>query len=304
MSTAKEPITITHTATSSSFTIHPYGAHLTSYTASPDFRPVLFLSRDAILDGTKPIRGGIPLCFPQFGQPDPSYPQHGFLRNNYWKVVEGSAFDDDARGAGIAMELCLKDAVHARGGKWGEDTKYDCVCRFFVRIDGEGMTNALEVENTGNEAFDFQMLLHTYYLVSEGKALDGTVCYVEGLKGYRVSDKVSGEEYVNDSDEPIAIEDSIVDRVYTPLGEKVELDVVVGTGPGRKILLKANGDVDGKAVPVSGVVWNPVEKAKAMADFGDDQYNDMICVEPGLLSNVPVLEPGKRATFTQVIKSV
>ncbi len=41
-----------------------------------------------------------------------------------------------------------------------------------------------------------------------------------------------------------------------------------------------------------------------MSDFGSEQYNDMICVEPGLLSNVPKLEGGKRATFTQVMTSI
>ena len=53
------------------------------------------------------------------------------------------------------------------------------------------------------------------------------------------------------------------------------------------------------------VVWNPHKrKAEAMSDFGSEQYNDMICVEPGLLSNVPRLEGGKRATFTQVMTSI
>ena len=39
-------------------------------------------------------------------------------------------------------------------------------------------------------------------------------------------------------------------------------------------------------------------------DFGDDQYLDMICVEPGLLTDVPLLEGGKKASFTQTVKCV
>jgi glucose-6-phosphate 1-epimerase len=67
--------------------------------------------------------------------------------------------------------------------------------------------------------------------------------------------------------------------------------------------LSACGEVDGKKVCVSGVVWNPYkDNAKAMADFGDDQYVDMICVEPGLLSGVPTVEKGKKASFTQTVK--
>ena len=216
--------------------------------------------------------------------------------------MEGSQFDKED-GAGLSMELQLKDVVNSRGGKWDLDTKLDCKCTLSVKIDGNTMTNIFAVDNTGAEAFDFQVLLHTYYMVAERKALDGSACNVKGLKGYAVADKVTGEEYTLESDDPITIQGDIVDRVYTPT-DKVDLDVVVATGPGHTITLKANGEVDGKAVPVSSVVWNPISKAKGMGDFGDDQFADMICVEPGLLSNVPSLEGGKTATLTQVITSV
>ena len=49
----------------SSIRIHRYGATVLSYNAQG--REQLFVSKDAILDGTKPIRGGIPLVFPIFG---------------------------------------------------------------------------------------------------------------------------------------------------------------------------------------------------------------------------------------------
>ena len=238
------------------------------------------------------------------GQPKPypsnSYPQHGFLRNNYWSIVEGSEFDND-KGAGISMQLKLKDVIHSRGGKWDADTNLDCKCIFSVTINANSMTNTLTMVNTGTEAFDFQALLHTYYLVGERKALDGSVCNVIGLEGYSVSDKVSGQNYILGS-EPVTIPKQIIDRVYTPPEGKVDLEVTVTAGPGNSIALKASGEVDGKPVPVSGVVWNPNEiNAKMMGDFGDDQYVDMICVEPGLLNNVPLLQGGKSASCTQVM---
>eukprot|EP00956_Cyclotella_meneghiniana_P029054 scaffold69317_cov77-Cyclotella_meneghiniana.AAC.2 len=227
------------------------------------------------MDGSKAIRGGIPLCFPQFGQPDKSYPQHGFLRNNYWSIVNGSKFDNE-EGAGISLELYLKDVVNARGGKWDVGTNLDCKCTFMV-------------------------LLHTYYLVAEKKALDGSVCNVKGLEGYTVSDKISGQDYILGSD-PITIPEQIIDRVYSPPEGKVDLEVTVAAGPTNTISLKASGQVDGQQVPISGVVWNPHEiNAKKMGDFGDDQYNEMICVEPGMLSNVPMLQGGKSASCTQVM---
>jgi glucose-6-phosphate 1-epimerase len=39
---------------------------------------VLFVRPDAVFDRTKPISGGIPLCFPQFGPG--KMQQHGFAR--------------------------------------------------------------------------------------------------------------------------------------------------------------------------------------------------------------------------------
>jgi len=47
----------------------------------------LYISPLAILDGTKAIRGGIPLVFPWFGKPTEKTQQHGFARNLKWKYV-------------------------------------------------------------------------------------------------------------------------------------------------------------------------------------------------------------------------
>eukprot|EP00581_Thalassiosira_minuscula_P017531 CAMPEP_0183713324 /NCGR_PEP_ID=MMETSP0737-20130205/8198_1 /TAXON_ID=385413 /ORGANISM="Thalassiosira miniscula, Strain CCMP1093" /LENGTH=300 /DNA_ID=CAMNT_0025942091 /DNA_START=29 /DNA_END=931 /DNA_ORIENTATION=- len=296
---ANDPIKIQHTKTGASCTIYPFGAHLTSYQTGSG-KELLFLSRDAKLDGSKAIRGGIPLCFPQFGQPYKSMPQHGFLRNNYWKEVAESRVDDDD-GAGISMELALKDVVNARGGKWDTDTKLDAKCTYTVKINGDGFTTTITMDNLGTESWDFQVLLHNYFLVQSRAALDGSQCNVKGLEGYAVSDKVSGEEYTLGAD-PVTIPEIIIDRVYTPPKEKMDLSVTIAAGPSNNISLTASGEVDGTNVPVSGVVWNPhEEKANGMGDFGDDQYVDMICVEPGLLSDVPSLEGGKKASFTQVI---
>lgn len=295
-----DPITLVHTKSGGQCTIYSFGAHLTSYKTSQG-KELLFLSRDAILDGSKAIRGGIPLCFPQFGQPDKSMPQHGFLRNNYWKEVEGSRFDDDEY-ASISMELALADVVHARGGKWDNNTTLDAKCTYTVIINGEGFTTTIEMNNLGTESFDFQVLLHNYFLVQERKALDTQHCNVKGLEGYTVDDKISGKEYLCDA--PVTIPECIIDRVYTPKKEIMDLKLTIAAGPTNYLSLVASGEVAGKRVPVSGVVWNPMEKAKVMGDFGDDQFNDMICVEPGLLSNIPTLKGGKIAFFTQTVKCI
>jgi len=42
------------------------------------------------------------------------------------------------------------------------------------------------------------------------------------------------------------------------------------------------------------VVWNPWDKkAKAMSDFGDDEYKYMLCVEAAAIEKPITLKPGE-----------
>jgi len=237
------------------------------------------------------------LVFPQFGQQDKSMPQHGFLRTNFWKADESSAYDNE-ESAGITYTLDLKDVKNSRGGQWGENTEFDCSCSYHVKITGKTISSRIEIKNTGDKEFPFQTLLHTYYLVDGKAALDGSNCYVKGLEGYLVADKVSGEEYTMGSD-PIVIK-GLTDHVYTPPVGKDTVNVTVGVGRGKSINVIASGTCGDKDVPVSCVVWNPnKEKAAGMSDFGDDQYYEMICVEPGILTDTVTLAGGESASLIQ-----
>jgi glucose-6-phosphate 1-epimerase len=178
--------TITHTASGASCKVHDFGACLLSYkTGGTDNRECLFVSRDAKLDGSKAVRGGIPLVFPHFG-PDPNdqMPQHGFLRMNYWTVDESSMYDND-NAAGVTYTLDLKDVKQSRGGQWDSDTEYNCLCCYRIKVEKSKITTTLEIKNTGEKRFPFQTLLHTYYQVDDKSALDGNKCFVKGLEGKR-----------------------------------------------------------------------------------------------------------------------
>jgi glucose-6-phosphate 1-epimerase len=301
------PITITHSNSGAVAQVHPFGATVISYITSHG-KELLFLSRNAKLDGSKAIRGGIPLVFPQFGQPDPSMPQHGFLRTNLWQVdtSESSKFDN-AEAAGISLVLPLNKAIHSRGGTtWDKkDTELDCIVTLSINVTALSLRTTLSIENTGNKPFDFSTLMHTYYNVEN--ALDPTTCNVTGLEGYTVYDQITKESHVlgnnNNHEHPIVIVDGNVDRIYTPppgADEKMELSVVIQTGRDKKVQLTASGQVDGQPVPVSAVVWNPHEKkAKDMSDFANDEYVNMICVEPGLLTHIPAVH--NKVEFTQTL---
>jgi glucose-6-phosphate 1-epimerase len=266
--------TIVHSASGASCSVHEFGATVTSYKTGAG-RECLFISRDAILNGTKAIRGGIPLVFPFFGpDKDNTMPQHGFLRANVWTVDESSAYDR-ADAAGISYTLELKNVKASRGGKWDQNTELDCVCVYQIKVEANKMTATLGVKNTGSKSFDFQTLIHTYYLVDCNAGLDGSQCYVKGLEGYSVDDKVTGEKYMLGKD-PVIIVGS-TDRVYTPPSGKNVVDVTIGVGGGKTMKISGTGSVDGTSVPVSCVVWNPFkENAAKMGDFADDQVSRAI----------------------------
>lgn len=294
-------IDLQHTASGATCRIHELGATVLGYRNAAG-RDVLLLSRDAILDGSKAIRGGIPLVFPIFGPPSDdksTMPQHGFARNNKWTKL--STFDNED-AAGAQFQLLLDDVSAGRGtnNPW-EGKDYNVKLVFDIRFDGQSLTTALRMENTGSVAFSFQALLHTYYAVDDHAALDPSRCHVKGLAGYEAHDKVTGAKSLA-SDEPVTI-DGEVDRVYTPPAGQVNAKVEISVGTAHPVSLQCQGTIDESPVPVSVVVWNPHEaKAASMGDFGNDQYHEMICVEPGILLPA-TLEAGKVAVLEQVIRS-
>ena len=63
---------------------------------------VLFVRPDAVFDKSKPISGGVPHCFPQFGPG--AMQQHGFARNLDWEVrargrITAGRSNDDSSAA-------------------------------------------------------------------------------------------------------------------------------------------------------------------------------------------------------------
>ena len=80
-----ECIKLQHSSGASA-TVYVYAAHLASWKTSSG-EEQLFVSSAAEYGGGKAIRGGVPICWPQFAARGP-YPKHGFCRNSAeWKVI-------------------------------------------------------------------------------------------------------------------------------------------------------------------------------------------------------------------------
>jgi len=143
--------------------------------------------------------------------------------------------------------------------------------------------------NTGKEAFDYQFLVHTYFAVP-----DCTKCSVHGLQGMTYIDKMKDAKKFKEENKTVTIGEE-VDRVYMDVPDSLTLDVD-GSGK-RSVNFKTTNIPD-------AVVWNPwVAKSKRMGDFADDEYKNMICVEPGFASpdHKVTLKPGENQSHVQVL---
>jgi D-hexose-6-phosphate mutarotase len=85
------------------------------------------------------------------------------------------------------------------------------------------------------------------------------------------------------------------DRVYLDTTTEVE---ILDPGYRRRVMVAKSGSA-------STVVWNPwIAKAQQMADFGNDEYRRMICVESGnVAGNRLTLAPGETSTLSVTIRS-
>ena len=315
-----------HSASDSTCGITDVGATILNFHPSParGLDEVLFVSRSAILDGSRAVRGGVPLVFPCFGPPSAEngyygedssdMPQHGFARTNRW-TRDTRSVTDTAESASVVYSLRVTGGdqdLQSLGstGLWAESSDVSCELTYKITLMPTSLTTQLTMVNTSTKAtmkFPMQSLLHTYYQVHHQAALDPDQCFVKGLLDYQVIDKVDPElSCASNTENPITIQKE-TDRVYHPPADhRPDVRVEIGVGhPQHKILLTARGTVQNKPVPVSCVVWNPHSlKARGMSDFGDDQYREMICVEPGILQGKHVLEANQAAVLEQTITVV
>ncbi len=236
--------------------------------------PVLWLSRNARFAPRMPIRGGIPICWPWFGPhpTDRSLPDHGFARTSRWAPLGVEALDLGA----TRVRFGLTDGAGTRA-LWPH--AFDLELAVTV---GETLHVALTARNTGNEPFTVTGALHTYLTVG-----DVTRIRIRGLEGLTYVDKVDGYRRKMQSG-PVTIS-AETDRVYLDATGPHTID---DPALGRSISVTKWGSR-------STVVWNPwEEKARAIADFGADEYLHMVCVEAAnALDDAVTLAPGAAHTL-------
>ena len=245
--------------------VYLHGAHVSSWLPAGGADEGLFLSARSRFSSQAAIRGGIPVCFPQFADQGP-LPPHGFARVSAWTPVD----DQDEHPGVVRLRLAESDATLAQ---WPH------AFRLELRIEVSGRTLALRltVENPGAAPFGFTAALHTYLRLHDIYQLR-----IQGLRGARYRDKVAREDDVLEAAEAIAIHGE-VDRVYHAAPSEVLVQE-----PGRAVSIRTTGFPD-------TVIWNPgPARAAGMSDMEPDGWTRMVCVEAAVARAPLTLAPGQR----------
>ncbi|MGK5009490.1 D-hexose-6-phosphate mutarotase [Janthinobacterium sp. MDB2-8] len=236
-------------------TVTLYGGHLVAWQTS-DGQERLFCSRASSLDGSRAIRGGVPVIFPQFGARGTGM-RHGFARVATWQLAASGETDGAAHAEFTLQHTDLPEAI---GATW----PYAFTLRLRVAVQGQSLELSLSVHNTGEQAFPFSAALHSYFAIDQLSE-----ARVGGLQRVRYSDETPQDAL--QAEELLQFADKL-DRIYYQLPGALSLQ-----SGSHTLRLEQQGFTD-------AVVWNPgAQDAAALPDLADDEYQRFICIEPALI---------------------
>ncbi|WP_234086472.1 D-hexose-6-phosphate mutarotase [Azonexus sp. R2A61] len=239
------------------------GGQVLSWT-TPDGRERLFLSERAVFDGSQAIRGGVPVCFPQFGARG-DLPRHGFVRNRRWDVAAQRSGDDYA-----LLTLETADDADTRA-IWPHSFRLELT----VMLEKDRLDLELCVVNPGDTAFSFTGALHTYLRVVQVED-----AALEGLYGHDYRDAANGDRVIRETGTELAV-DRETDRIY----RRVRRPQLLRAG-NLSLGIQQQGFAD-------VVVWNPwVDKCAALSDMAPEGWRHMLCVEAAMADSVASVAPG------------
>lgn len=256
--------------------IYLQGAHVTHFTRKNE-PPLLFLSQCSRFEQGQPIRGGIPVIFPWFG-PREGLGQHGFARIQTWELKEFAPAPDGS----VSLRFRLPDCPEASAF---QPFNVD----YIVTVSESLKLELVVTNNSKTEEFVFENCLHTYFEISDIRTVS-----ISGLKSIRYLDKVANFAEKTETDDAICIT-SETDRIYLNTPGTVEI-----SDPRLARIIRVE-----KQASLSTVVWNPWSvKAQQMPDFGNEEYERMVCVESGnVASNQIRLPPGESSRLTVKLNS-
>jgi glucose-6-phosphate 1-epimerase len=230
---------------------------------------VLWTASKAEYAPNKPVRGGIPLVFPWFGDhgTDPKLPAHGFARTLQWRLI--------AARPGPAAQFAVAADEQTRT-LWPHDFRLTLT----VSLE-HTLRLTLAIENPGEQPFRCESAMHTYLSVG-----DIHTATVHGLEGLPCVEQAQTPEADWDRLAPLRFR-AETDRIFQDTGPRLELRA---PALGRTVELTSDAR--------STVVWNPWSaKGARLSQLTADDWRRFCCIESAnVREHAIVLAPGQRHT--------
>jgi len=252
-----------------------YAGQVLSFQPVNATEDMLFVSSNAYFHEEKAIKGGIPICWPWFGDvlANPSLPAHGFVRNNFWRVTHVDSLENNDTGIQLEFVNTPKTSTY-----WPDSF------RLFLKIViGHTLTVELATINSGHQVFAISEALHTYFKVADVQQIT-----VGGLENTDFLDKTEG---FSQKHQRGAVKVSTeMDRIYLNTSASIVIhDPILN----RQIKISSSGN---RHV----VLWNPwFQGSTTLADLHPDDYHSFICVEmANALPHSVEIAPGQSHSLT------
>ncbi|PHS23794.1 MAG: D-hexose-6-phosphate mutarotase [Methylophaga sp.] len=235
--------------------ISTYAGQVISYQPHTEQNDLIFLSENAVYQTGKTIRGGVPICWPWFGDDTSGYgrPSHGFMRNQQWQVIASNV---DLNG--VTTLILGASSTDKTKAIW----PYEFKLTLEIKV-GQSLQLKLTTQNTGNKEFAITQAFHTYFNISDVEQIT-----VSGLDGKKYLDKLEGfSESLQMGDVTVSAE---IDRVFQAVDKDIYL---IDKGFDRKITFSVTGCK-------TTVIWNPwTSVSSRMTDLNNDDHRRFVCVE-------------------------
>lgn len=227
--------------------------------------PLIWLSEQASYQRHQPVRGGVPICWPWFGdlgrnplqvkaQHDnlATAPFHGGVRALDWQLL-----GIDSEGEAVHLQFAFDTRQHPL-----PDWPHAAELRLDIRLD-ERLHLDLTSHNLGAAPLALSQALHSYFAVSDIRQVA-----VHGLEGSRYIETL--EDWQERTQQGELRFSGETDRIYVDLPPQLRLH---DAGWQRDLHLQTRSSR-------SAVLWNPwIDKAGRLSSFADDAWQRMLCIE-------------------------
>ncbi|MDH5357952.1 MAG: D-hexose-6-phosphate mutarotase [Gammaproteobacteria bacterium] len=249
--------------------ISTHGGQVLSYRPHGESEDLFFLSEKSAYQLGKAIRGGIPICWPWFGDDTTGYgrPPHGFARNQPWRMIDSMVNPDGS----TTVKLSFTDT---------DDSKAIWPFEFHLEIEvtvGQSLEIKLTTKNIGSKAFTISQALHSYINIS-----DINKVRVHGLDDIYYLDKTDGFDSKQQTGDVVVSQE--IDRIYQNVPANIAL---IDEGLNRTVSIAASGSK-------TAVIWNPWATAiEQLTDLEPQNYQRFLCVETAnAADDVIAVDPG------------